>query len=177
VSSAAPPFHYEFGDVGVFGLLEGFAFDVYGAYGANFGAFSARRAGAGVAPLVVEVHDDLGVFAAKFEVKGVDAFDFVADADATGTQDTSVAVDNEEGVGGVDVFTAPVPLIEHVVYAQLVGEGLEFTVVIGDTDRADMGAFREERLDDHFAVFFEALRICGYRHTVCDGRSASEEKL
>ena len=71
-----------------------FSFNVDGADGANFSAFAAGSAGAGVSPFLIKIHDYLGVFSSQFEVKCVDAFNLVADADASGAEDASVAVNN-----------------------------------------------------------------------------------
>jgi hypothetical protein len=48
---------------------------------------------------VSSVHDYLRVFAAEFKVKGVDAFDLVADSYAPRAYDAPVSVDNKEIMG------------------------------------------------------------------------------
>jgi hypothetical protein len=67
-------------------------------------------------------------------------------------------------MGGIDFFMAPVSLEKHMIYAMLVCPGLEFTVVVGDADSADMCAFSEQCLEHHLSVFIETRRLRSYLH-------------
>ena len=49
-----------------------------------------------------KIHDYFGVFSSQFEVKCVDAFNLVADSDASCAEYASVAVNNQEVMGGVN---------------------------------------------------------------------------
>jgi hypothetical protein len=75
-------------------VVYGFSFNVDGADWANFGAFAARGARARITPMLIKVHNNLRVFAAQFEVKSVNTFDFVAYPYASSAQDAPVSVDN-----------------------------------------------------------------------------------
>ena len=107
----------------------------------------------------------------------MDAFDLVADADASCAQDAPVAVDNQEIVCGIDFVVAPVALKHDVVDAKLVCHCLKFTVVVGDAYRADVGALGKEHLNCHFAVFFEFVGLGSYFHAGSDGCDAGWEKF
>ncbi|MFM1944518.1 MAG: hypothetical protein RI897_3500 [Verrucomicrobiota bacterium] len=61
-------------------------------------------------------------------------------------------VEDEVGVGGVDVELGVEVGEADVGDADFIGEVLEFAVSVGDADGADVVSFGEEEFDDHFPV-------------------------
>ena len=46
--------------------------------------------------MLIQVHDNLGIFTAQFQVQRVDTLDFIADSDAARAKDAAVSVDDKE---------------------------------------------------------------------------------
>jgi hypothetical protein len=73
-----PPLSDEFSNILVLGVRNRFPFNVDGAHWADLCAFSAGGARAGINPLIVQIHYDLGIFSSQFQIQRVNALNFVA---------------------------------------------------------------------------------------------------
>ena len=57
-----------------------------------------------------------------------------------------------------------------MVHAELARHGLQLAVVVCNADGADMRSLSQQRLDNHFAVFFEPDRVGCDFHAHPNGR-------
>src|ERR1035437_8487165 len=71
------------------------------ARGAHLHALAAAGAAFALAPRLVEVGDHAAIHAARHDVPGMGALDFVADPHAARAQDAAVVVHHETLVGGI----------------------------------------------------------------------------
>ena len=127
-------------------------------------AFAAAGAGFGGAPGLVEVGDHSCADSSAHEVPRMRTFDLAADADASAAEHAAVVVGHESLMGGVYRKLWRAVRIFYMCDAEGKGEVLEFTMPVRHTDRTDVVAFREEKLDDLLTEVHNALGIGDYLH-------------
>src|ERR1019366_143280 len=124
-----------------------------------------------------QVGDDAALHAARHNVPGVCAFDFVAHADAARTQDAAVVIHHEALVRGIH-REARVSIGEvHVGHAQGQRHGLQVAVAVGDADAAHVVAFGEHQFQNAAAELRQALRIDGDFHALRHARDAGRQQF
>jgi hypothetical protein len=64
-----------------------------------------------------------------------------------------------------------------VIHAELPGERLQFAVVVGHADGADVVALGKEQLERHPAVFAQALGVGVDLHALGDSGRAGRQEL
>ena len=63
----------------------------------------------------------------------------------------------------------------HMIQAMPLSLALQFAMSIGDAYRANMIAFGEQHLEDHFAVPAQAVRLSMDDHAIGDARGAGRD--
>jgi hypothetical protein len=105
------------------------------------------------------------------------AFNLVANAHATRAENAAVVVKDVTLVGSIDA-EARMPVGHRDVRdTELLGEGLQFAVSVGDTDGADVVTLAEEHLDDDTAIVFQALCVDENFHAFLNLGHAGRQEL
>ncbi len=127
--------------------------------------FAAAGAGGGCTPGTIEIGDDPGIDPAVHYIPGVGSFDFVADADTAQAKHAPVVIQREPVVGSVNRQPGIEIFIPNMGNAESNSQILKFAMPVGNADRTDMIAFREQQLQDLPAILLYPLGVADHFHS------------
>lgn len=141
--------------------------------GTGLCALAARSARLRAAPELVHVGNDTSGRTPAADVPGMRALNLVAGANATRAEDAAVVINAELVVGRIDIALRMQIIKAHMVDTMRHCQVLQFAMIVGDANGANMISLGEQQFQNHSPVFLQLRRACADYHSFLNSGRAS----